>query len=149
MIGEKAFYSCRFLVSCEFPQCSTIGSSAFDNCTLLTTISFPNCVGINDHAFRSCKLSSQVTFPNCAFVYRYAFTSAFQYSASWNVLKLPKITYIASYVFANAYLDEVWLGSEDYNENLIIEGYAFNFPLWTSRVGSDPFAIYLPGSSLA
>lgn len=147
MIGEKAFCSCKSLLSCDFPQCSTIGSSAFSGCTFLTSISFPNCVAINDYAFKNCKLSSQIVFPNCNFVYRYAFSGAFPSNGSWNVLKLPKITYIGSYALANTNLDEVWLGSEDYGGILIIEEYAFNFLLTTRASG--PFAIYLPGLSLA
>ena len=147
IIDEDAFYSCNSLLSCEFPQCSTIGSSAFASCTFLTTITFPNCVAINDYAFKGCNLSSQITFPNCGFVYRYAFSGAFPYNGSWNVLRLPKVTYVASYAFLNTNLDEVWLGSEDYREILIIEGYAFNFSLTTRA--TNPFAIYLPGLSLA
>ena len=147
-IGEQAFVSCSNLHSCNFPKCEVIGSSAFTDCTNLTMISFPECKVINTFAFQRCNLSSNVTFPNCNSVYDRAFNGGFLYSASWNVLKLPKATHIYWRAVANNALDEVWLGSEEnFRDALVIEGTAFDFPS-TSRT-SKPFAIYLPALSLA
>ena len=65
-IGDKAFASCRFLMSVTIPDGVTaIGDSAFRWCDSLTSVTIPERVTtIGDSAFSACDSLTSVTIPD-------------------------------------------------------------------------------------
>jgi hypothetical protein len=65
-IGDKAFISCRNLISVIIPNGVThIGNHAFTRAFNLTSITIPNSViSIGDAAFSHCKYLTSITIPN-------------------------------------------------------------------------------------
>ncbi len=65
VIGDRAFFLCRFLININIPNSvTTIGDKAFACCESLTNINIPNSVTtIGDSAFWNCDLTN-INIPN-------------------------------------------------------------------------------------
>ena len=66
VIGDRAFFLCRFLTNINIPNSvTTIGEGAFSNCISLISINIPNSVTtIGDSAFFLCKSLVNINIPN-------------------------------------------------------------------------------------
>ena len=75
-IGDKAFASCRFLMSVTIPDGVTaIGDSAFRWCDSLTSVTIPDGVtSIGEEAFSSCESLTRISIPeSVTSISKYAF----------------------------------------------------------------------------
>lgn len=66
VIGDRAFYACKSLISINIPNSVTyIGNHAFCNCKTLTSINIPNSVtNIGEGAFSGCKSLTCIYIPD-------------------------------------------------------------------------------------
>ena len=66
VIGDRAFWLCRFLTNIKIPNSvTTIGEWTFDGCESLTSINIPNSVTtIGDLVFDGCKSLTSITIPS-------------------------------------------------------------------------------------
>ena len=66
VIGDRAFYACKSLISINIPNSVTyIGNHAFLLCRSLTKINIPNSVtNIGDEAFSGCSSLTKINIPN-------------------------------------------------------------------------------------
>ena len=66
VIGDRAFFLCRFLTNINIPNSvTTIGDKAFEGCKSLTCINIPNSVTtIGMDAFGGCKSLTNINIPN-------------------------------------------------------------------------------------
>lgn len=66
VIGDRAFFLCRFLTNINIPNSvTTIGEGAFSNCISLISINIPNSVTtIGDSAFFLCIYNHRTTKTN-------------------------------------------------------------------------------------
>ena len=66
VIGNRAFYLCRFLTNINIPNSvTTIGEHAFSDCDSLTSITIPSCIVITiGNPFRLCKSLTNINIPN-------------------------------------------------------------------------------------
>ena len=66
VIGDRAFFLCRFLTNINIPNSvTTIGDLTFVSCDSLTSINIPNSVTtIGNWGFGACKSLTSITIPN-------------------------------------------------------------------------------------
>ena len=93
-VAEQAFKDKKDLQTVYLPNCIEVRSSAFQNCTSLSSIYLPNCVSIGSSAFQSTGITS-VDLLNCINIGN----NTFQSCKSLQIVNLPIVSIISSYVF--------------------------------------------------
>ena len=103
VIGNRAFYLCRFLTNINIPNSvTTIGKSAFWGCESLTSINIPNSVTtIGDSAFGDCDSLTSINIPNSVTTIG---KGAFCGCDSLTSINIPNsVTTIGDYAFGDCY----------------------------------------------
>ena len=109
IVGEAAFYNCKYLQSVIMPNSLTlIGEGAFKGCVSLTSVDIPNGVElIYNNAFEGCTSLNSVIIPESV---KAIDDGAFHGCSSLTSIDIPNgITYIGSHAFyGNSALTNVY-----------------------------------------
>ena len=152
VIGDRAFFLCRFLTNINIPNSvTTIGDLTFVSCDSLTSINIPNSVTtIGNWGFGACKSLTSITIPNSVVTIignpfkewhgnLYNESKAFIYEdhVLFNKNKTTLIAYIAketNYTIPNS-VTTIGEGAFSYCKSLI----SINIPNSVTTIGEEAF----------
>ena len=73
-VGDHVFYTCKSLVSAEFPNATKIGSNSLRDCLVLVSVSIPNVTDLMGSSFRGCQRLVKIDLPKVDRMYANVFT---------------------------------------------------------------------------
>ena len=74
IVSDHAFYTCKSLVSAEFPNATKINSNGLRDCIVLTSVSIPNVTDLMGSSFRGDQRLTKLDLPKVEKLYTNVFT---------------------------------------------------------------------------
>jgi len=94
-LDGKAFQSCYYLDSVNFPQVTSIGSETFGSCSNIQDVSFPQVTSIGSRTFSDCSRLQSASFPLVTTIGSYAFSRCTNLVS----VNIPQVTSIGDSAF--------------------------------------------------